>query len=326
MTTQHTPNQPPRTEMQDPRYDGLDTWPTATVLESLLESQLAATAAVRSALADMEAAIAQAVPRLERGGRLFYVGAGTSGRIGLQDGVELIPTYGWPSERLVLLLAGGEAALFSPVEGAEDDENEAQRAITSHTPTADDVVIGIAASGNTPYTCAALASARFCGSLTIGLSCTPAARLLAETDIGILTETGPEVVAGSTRMKAGTAQKICLNLLSTTLMIRLGHTWRGHMVDMRIVNTKLVHRALRMITQLTDCSDTQAQAALLKADGSIKLAILLRQGLEPAQGRMLLRLCDGHLRRALDLLAVQAARGVGPAVHNTTPAPEQMLY
>lgn len=316
MTTPQNPHQPARTEMQDPRYDGLDTWPTNTVLEALLESQLVATAAVKAALPDMEAAIAQAVPRLERGGRLFYVGAGTSGRIGLQDGVELIPTYGWPSERLVLLLAGGDAALFSPVEGAEDDEEEAQRAITSHTPTPDDVVIGIAASGGTPYTCAALASARFCGSLTIGLSCTPNARLLAETDIGILTETGPEVVAGSTRMKAGTAQKVSLNLLSTTLMVRLGHTWRGHMVDMRIVNAKLVRRALRMVAQLTDCSEEQAQSALLKADGSIKLAILLRHGLEPAQGRMLLHLCGGHLRRALELLAVQVARGVGPAVHS----------
>ena len=292
------------TETLDARYTDLDIWPTGTVLEALLESQLGAVAAVKSALPQLEAAITAAVPRLEAGGRLFYVGAGTSGRIGLQDGVELIPTYGWPAERLVLMLAGGDAALFNPVEGAEDDEAEARRAISAHAPTAQDVVIGVAASGGTPYTCAALETAKAAGSLCIGMSCSPNTRLL-NAEYPVLIQTGPEVVAGSTRMKAGTAQKVTLNLLSTTLMIRLGHTWRGQMVDMRIVNAKLVRRAHRMLRHLTGCTQAQAEEALQQANGSIKLAVLLRHGLDATQARQLLVLCGGHLRKALARIAAQ---------------------
>ncbi|MFT9015813.1 MAG: N-acetylmuramic acid 6-phosphate etherase [Acetobacter sp.] len=303
---------PARTETLDPRYDSLDLWPTGTVLSALLESQFDAAASVKAALPQLEAAIAKALPRLERGGRLFYVGAGTSGRIGLQDGVELIPTYGWPRARLVLLLAGGDAALFSPVEGAEDDEAEASRAMAAHAPTPDDVVIGVAASGGTPYTCAALACAHAHGSLTVGLSCCPDTRLLAQADCPVLTLTGAEVVAGSTRMKAGTAQKIALNLLSTTLMIRLGHTWRGQMVDMRIVNAKLVARAQRMVRHLSDCTQEQAITALKDAGGSIKLAILLRHGLDAPQARLLLELCGGHLRAALEKLASRTSSPTTP--------------
>ncbi|MCX2561507.1 N-acetylmuramic acid 6-phosphate etherase [Acetobacter farinalis] len=290
---------PARTETYDPRYEALDLWPTGTLLDALLESQLGAVASVKAALPGMEDAIAAALPRLQRGGRLFYVGAGTSGRIGLQDGVELIPTYGWPEERLVLLLAGGDAALFQPVEGAEDDEDAARAAMTTHKAGPDDVVIGVAASGGTPYTCAALACARAAGSLTIGLSCSPDTRLLRDAELGLLIETGPEVVAGSTRMKAGTAQKVALNMLSTALMIRLGHTWRGQMVDMRIVNAKLVLRAHRMVQQLTGCTEDEARSALEKANGSIKLAVLVCFGFSPEEGSTLLRQHAGNLRAAL---------------------------
>ncbi|MGO2958477.1 MAG: N-acetylmuramic acid 6-phosphate etherase [Acetobacter sp.] len=288
-----------KTEMFDTRYESLDLWPTGPLLEALLESQLGAVSSVKAALPDMEGAIAAALPRLQRGGRLFYVGAGTSGRIGLQDGVELIPTYGWPEDRLVLLLAGGDAALFQPVEGAEDDEEAARAAITTHMAGPDDVVIGVAASGGTPYTCTALACARAAGSLTIGLSCSPNTRLLREAELGLLLETGPEVVAGSTRMKAGTAQKVALNMLSTALMIRLGHTWRGQMVDMRIVNAKLVKRAHRMVQHLTDCTEAEAQAALAQAEGNIKLAVLVCFGFTPATGKAALAKHGGHLRAVL---------------------------
>lgn len=293
------PTGPARTEAYDSRYEALDLWPTSTLLDALLESQLGAVASVKAALPGMENAIAAALPRLQRGGRLFYVGAGTSGRIGLQDGVELIPTYGWPEERLVLLLAGGDAALFQPVEGAEDDEDAARTAITTHKAGPDDVVIGVAASGGTPYTCAALTCARAAGSLTIGLSCSPDTRLLRDAELGLLIETGPEVVAGSTRMKAGTAQKVALNMLSTALMIRLGHTWRGQMVDMKIVNAKLVRRAHRMVQQLTDCTEAEVQDALDKAEGSIKLAILICFGFSPEEGRAQLARHAGHLRAVL---------------------------
>ncbi|MCC6104535.1 N-acetylmuramic acid 6-phosphate etherase [Acetobacter sp.] len=290
---------PAKTEMSDSRYEALDLWPTGTLLEALLESQLGAVSAVKAALPGMEDAITAALPRLQRGGRLFYVGAGTSGRIGLQDGVELIPTYGWPEDRLVLLLAGGDAALFQPVEGAEDEEDTARAAIATHKAGPDDVVIGVAASGGTPYTCAALTAARAAGSLTIGFSCSPDARLLRDAEIRILIETGPEVVAGSTRMKAGTAQKVALNMLSTALMVRLGHTWRGQMVDMRIVNAKLVRRAHRMVQQLTGCTEAEAHAALEKAEGSIKLAILVCFGFTPEEGRTVLAENGGNLRTVL---------------------------
>ncbi|AQT04605.1 N-acetylmuramic acid 6-phosphate etherase [Acetobacter persici] len=300
--TQQVPSSltgPAKTETYDSRYEALDLWPTGTLLDVLLESQLGAVASVKAALPDMEEAITAALPRLQRGGRLFYVGAGTSGRIGLQDGVELIPTYGWPEDRLVLLLAGGDAALFQPVEGAEDDEEAARAAITTHKAGPDDVVIGVAASGGTPYTCAALTCARAAGSLTIGLSCSPETRLLREAELGLLIETGPEVVAGSTRMKAGTAQKVALNMLSTALMIRLGHTWRGQMVDMKIVNAKLVRRAHRMVQQLTDCTEAEAKEALEKAGGSIKLAVLVCFGFSPEEGRAVLEQNAGHLRSVL---------------------------
>lgn len=300
--TQQVPSSagvPAKTETYDSRYEALDLWPTGTLLDALLDSQLGAVASVKAALSGMEEAITAALPRLQRGGRLFYVGAGTSGRIGLQDGVELIPTYGWPEDRLVLLLAGGDAALFQPVEGAEDDEEAARTAITTHKAGPDDVVIGVAASGGTPYTCAALTCARAAGSLTIGLSCSPDTRLLRDAELGLLIETGPEVVAGSTRMKAGTAQKVALNMLSTALMIRLGHTWRGQMVDMKIVNAKLVRRAHRMVQQLTDCTEAEAKDALEKAEGSIKLAVLVCFGFAPDEGRALLKQHAGNLRTAL---------------------------
>ncbi|MCG0995096.1 N-acetylmuramic acid 6-phosphate etherase [Acetobacter indonesiensis] len=301
MTTQSSSaaSSPAKTETYDSRYEALDVWPTGTMLEALLESQLSAVSAVKAALPGMEAAITAALPRLQRGGRLFYVGAGTSGRIGLQDGVELIPTYGWPEDRLVLLLAGGDAALFQPVEGAEDDEDAARAAITQHKAGPDDVVIGVAASGGTPYTCAALTCARQAGSLTIGLSCSPETRLLRDAELGLLIETGSEVVAGSTRMKAGTAQKVALNMLSTALMVRLGHTWRGQMVDMRIVNAKLVKRAHRMVQQLTDCTPAEAITALEKAEGSIKLAVLVCFGYAPEEGRAVLANNGGNLRTIL---------------------------
>lgn len=296
---------PAKTESYDSRYETLDLWPTDTLLEALLESQLGAVSAIKAAVPDLEQAITAALPRLQRGGRLFYVGAGTSGRIGLQDGVELIPTYGWPEERLVLLLAGGDAALFQPVEGAEDDEAAARDAILTHKAGPDDVVIGVAASGGTPYTCAALACAKEAGSLTIGLSCSPNARLLHTADVGVLIATGPEVVAGSTRMKAGTAQKVTLNMLSTALMIRLGHTWRGQMVDMRIVNAKLVKRAHRMVQHLAGCSEAEAINALEQAQGSIKLAILVCFGFSPQEGRTVLAQHNGNLRAVLPTVHTQ---------------------
>jgi len=199
------------TEQISPRYIDLDSWSAEEMIAAMYEGQLAAAAAVRPALADIARAVDAAVPALQRGGRIVYVGAGTSGRIGVQDGTELPPTFDWPSDRLVFAMAGGLCALVQSVEGAEDDEAEGARAVTNAKVGANDVVIGIAASGTTPYTVGALRAATKAGAVTIAIAKNPRAPLLEAARHPILVVTGTEVIAGSTRMKAGTAQKIVLN-------------------------------------------------------------------------------------------------------------------
>lgn len=289
----------PATELADPRYQDLDAWEPATALHALWEAQLAAAAAVRPALPAIEAAVAAALPCLRRGGRLVYVGAGTSGRLGVQDGAELTPTFNWPAERLVLLIAGGLGALTQAVEGAEDDRAAACDAIAAHGIGADDVVIGLAASGTTPFTCAAIEAARQRGSVTIAIANSPGAPLLALAAHPILVETGGEPVAGSTRLKAGTAQKIVLNLFSTLVMVRLGRVHHGLMVDLRAGNAKLRDRAERMLRHLTGAAEAPARLALNQVDGNVKLAVLLLRGLEPGSARELLARHHDSLRAAL---------------------------
>lgn len=290
---------PVQTETHDPRYASIELWPTATIIETLAEAQMAATALVRAAAPMLERAVEAALPRLRAGGRLVYVGAGTAGRIGMQDGVELMPTYGWPEERLVMLLAGGDRAISRAVEGAEDDEATACREIAGHDVGPDDVVLGIAASGNTPYSCAAVSCARARGALTIGVSCVADTRLLAEAELGILLPTGAEAVAGSTRLKAGTAQKAALNLLSTTLMIRLGHVYRGLMVDMRVTNAKLRRRAIGMVKALSGGSEEEICEALDRSGGNVKRAVLLRAGMTLQEAEAALQAHDGNLHAVL---------------------------
>lgn len=304
MTTPTTSSIPTSndTERPDPRYADIDTWPTASVLDALAEAQMTAVAVARAAVPDIEKAVDAALPRLRAGGRLFYVGAGTSGRIGMQDGVELTPTFGLPTERLVLLLAGGEGAVFQAAEGAEDREDAARDDILAHEPGRNDVVIGVAASGATPYTCAALAAARARGSLTVGISGSREGRILHEAELGIRLPTGPEVVAGSTRLKAGTAQKAALNMLSTTLMLRLGHVYRGQMVDMKVTNAKLARRAARMVRMLAGGTDAEIEAALAATGGNVKRAVLVRSGLSREEAEAALTLHRGDLRAVLSSL------------------------
>ncbi|GBQ47265.1 N-acetylmuramic acid 6-phosphate etherase [Komagataeibacter sucrofermentans] len=293
------PALPIATEGQDPRYADVDVWPVASVLDALVESQMSAIAAVRAATPELERAINAALPRLLAGGRLFYVGAGTSGRIGMQDGVELLPTFGWAPERLVLLLAGGNDAIYQAAEGAEDREDVARTDILAHDPGPDDVVLGIAASGSTPYTCAAVATARAAGSLTIGIACNRDSRLMNVADMGIAVVTGPEVISGSTRLKAGTAQKATLNLISTTLMIRMGHAYRGQMVDMRVVNAKLRQRACRMVRNLSGSTEQQALSALEATRFNVKRAVMICSGIPADRIEPLLAAHDGNLRSIL---------------------------
>ena len=289
----------PATETILPRYADLDAWPPSDMLAAMWEAQLAAVAAVRPALPAIEAACVDAAARLATSGRLVMVGAGTSGRIGAQDGAELPPTFNWPQERLLLLMAGGDIAFTKSVENAEDDRDAAIAAILTHQVGQNDVVIGLAASGSTPFTTAAIIAARTAGALTIGMSNAAGGALLVEAEHAILVETGGEVIAGSTRMKAGTAQKVVLNLLSSTVMVLLGHVHRGLMVDMQAKNAKLRLRAVRMLRALTDCGDDAATAALAVTDGRIKPAVLVVYGLDATAATQALARHSGVLRRAL---------------------------
>lgn len=285
------------TESASPRYKDLDTWAPGEILEALLERQLAAVAAVRAAKASIEAAALAAALRLRGHGRLAYAGAGTSGRLAVQDGAELSPTYGWPQERLVYLLAGGEKAWLRPVEGAEDDA-EAGRAAASGL-TAQDVLIAVAASGRTPYTVAALVEARARGALTIGIANNPGTPLLEAAEHPIFLDTGPEAIAGSTRMGAGTAQKATLNLLSTLVMIRLGRVYGNRMVEVVLTNQKLWSRGVEILRELTGSDRVRAEAALKDAGGRVSLAVLLLKGLGLEEARALLEE-SGSLRGALE--------------------------
>ena len=290
----------PATEGLDPRMEALDSWPSEAILDALWEGQMAAIAALRPALPAIAAAAEAAAERLAGGtGRLVYAGAGTSGRIGVQDGAELPPTFDWPEDRLVLLIAGGPTALLRAVENAEDRADLAESDLAAHQVGATDVVIGLAASGTTPYTLACLRAARARGALTIAVANSPGAPLLAAAEHPILVATGPEAIAGSTRMKAGTAQKAVLNLFSSLVMIRLGRVWRGRMVDMVARNEKLRRRAERMLAGLTGAGPEPVRAALAKAGGKVKLAVLLLAGQERAEAERLLARHGGTLRAAL---------------------------
>lgn len=292
------------TEDASARYLDLDRLPAIAQVGLLHESQAEAVAAVQPALPSIAAAVGAAVERLRRGGRLVYCGAGTSARIGVQDGAELLPTFNWPADKVAFVIAGGEKALLRAVENAEDSAEDGSSQITQLRVGSDDVVLGIAASGNTPFTVAAVETARRQGALTIGLANNAGSRLLSASDHPILIETGAEAVAGSTRLKAGTAQKIVLNLLSTAVMIQLGRVYRGLMVDMRPTNAKLRQRAEQMVARLTGCDPAVAADALLRAGSDVKLAVLVVQGMSVDDARVLIGQSGGNLRAALD-----AARG-----------------
>jgi N-acetylmuramic acid 6-phosphate etherase len=283
----------PATEASDARYEALDTWDAPAILASLWEGQLAAVAALGPALPALARATEAAAARLAGGGRLAYAGAGTSGRIAVQDAVELVPTFDWPEDRLVLLMAGGDAALLRSVENAEDSVHP------EHSIGPGDVLVGVAASGTTAFTVAAVRLARECGALTIGIANSARTPLLDVAEFPVLIETGPEAIAGSTRMKAGTAQKAALNLFSTAVMVRLGRVYRGRMVDMQARNAKLRARAVRMLRELTDCSDAEARAALDTAGGKVKLAVLIVCRFAREDAEALLTKHHGNLRAAL---------------------------
>jgi N-acetylmuramic acid 6-phosphate etherase len=288
------------TEQPHPEHPQLDRYDSATLLAALVDDQAQAATAVRAALPALEEALRAAVPRLARGGRLISAGAGTSGRLGVLDSVELGPTFDWPRERAPALLAGGEGAMFVAVEGAEDSAEQGAADLLALVPGADDVVIALAASGSTPSALGVLQAARRAGALAIGMANNAGAPLLAAADIGVLLDTGPEVIGGSTRLKAGTAQKIALNSFSSACMVRLHKVYGNLMVDLRATNTKLVKRALRLTMRATGADESAARQALQAAGMRVKTAIvMLKAGVDAPSAETRLAAAEGSVHAAL---------------------------
>ncbi len=286
-----------RTEAKSPRYQGLDAWPPREILEALLERQFSALAAVRAALPALEAAALAARDRLSNGGRLAYAGAGTSGRLALLDAVELFPTFGWPKERTLVFLAGGERAAFEAVEEAEDDEAAGRAAGARLEPS--DVLVGVSASGRTPFVLGAVSAAKEKGALTLGIAHNLGSPLLALAEHPILLDTGPEVIAGSTRLAAGTAQKVALNLFSTLVMTLLGGVHDNLMVGVVPTNEKLRRRAAAIVAEIAGVDEAEAKKALERAGFEVKTAVLVARGLSPEEARARLQAAGGRLREAL---------------------------
>lgn len=291
------------TEDVDPRFADLDAWSTASAMEAMWEGQLAAVAAVGRALPAITAATRAATEALGNRGRLIYVGAGTSGRVAVQDGAELTPTFAWPQERIGFIIAGGSDAFVTSVEGAEDDVADATAQVDAARLSSHDVVIAVAASGTTPFTVAALQQAGRYQAITIGVANNAETALLASAKYPVLVETGRELIAGSTRMKAGTAQKVVLNLISTGIMLRLGRVYRGMMVNMQTTNVKLKRRAEIMVARIADCSEAQAARALDQTGGDIKVAALVVLGYDKDEAEAILASRNGNLRRVFADLA-----------------------
>lgn len=289
-----------KTETPSAAHQNLDEYETPALIAALVDDQGEAVRAVRAAAPQLEAAVRAALPRIRAGGRLIYVGAGTSGRLGVLDSVELYPTFSWPHERALALLAGGPGAMFEAVEGAEDDAAQGGIDVAALQPGPNDVVLLLAASGATPYVLGALQVARAAGALTLGFANNPGAPVSGLAEIGIVLDTGPEVISGSTRLKAGSAQKIALNTFSSALMVRLGKVYGNLMVDLKASNAKLLRRALDLTMRASGADETRAEDMLRACDHSVKLAIVaLRRGCTPAQARNALDAADGSVRRAL---------------------------
>jgi len=266
----------------------IDLRPTLEIVRIIQEQDALVAGAVAAQAERIAHAIDQIADRLSHGGRLFYAGAGTSGRIAMLDASELPPTYGVSPDLVRVLMAGGERAYFSAVEGAEDDEDAAIEAVNRDV-KADDAIVGIAASGTTPYTVAAVRRANMLGALTVGVTNVAASPLAQHVDIPIVIESGPEVIMGSTRMKSGTGQKLVLNQISTGVMIRLGRCYSNLMIDMPATNEKLRSRAVRMVELAAGVARPIAVQAIREADGNVKLAtVIARKKITADEARALL--------------------------------------
>lgn len=288
------------TEAFRPELAEIDQFPTLEIARIMNGEDETVPAAVAAQLPRIAAAIDGTAERMSRGGRLIYAGAGTAGRLGVLDASECPPTFNTDPDEVVGLIAGGPSAVVKAVEGAEDSKELAAAGLDALELTADDTVVGISASGRTPYAIGAVEHARARGALTIGLSCNADSALAAAADHGIEIVVGPELLTGSTRLKAGTAQKLVLNMISTITMIRLGKTYGNLMVDVRASNEKLRARSRRIVGLATDASDEEIEAALAATDGEVKNAILTILGsVDGPTAADLLAKSHGHLRAAL---------------------------
>lgn len=288
-------------EGRNPDTMDIDLLPTRELLRKMNDADRIVALAVDRVLPQVAEAVDRIVAAFQSGARLVYIGAGTSGRLGVLDASECPPTFGVPEGMVVGLIAGGPEALVRAIEGAEDDPEEGAAALRAIGLTPRDVVVGIAVSGRTPYVIGGLAHARDIGATTVALTCNPQSAIAGLADIAISPVVGPEVLTGSTRLKSGTAQKLVLNMLSTASMIRMGKAYENLMVDVHPTNRKLLARAARIVTDATGCSLDEAEAALDRTDNDVKLAILVHlTGQDPEAARERLGRARGFLRSALD--------------------------
>ena len=288
------------TEAFRPELADIDRLPTLDLARLMNGEDASVPTAVSAQLPRIAAAIDAIAERMARGGRLVYAGAGTAGRLGVLDASECPPTFNTDPERVVGLIAGGPEALVTSIEGAEDSAELARADLDGLAVTPLDTVVGVSASGRTPYAVGAVEHARAHGALTVGLSCNADSALAAAADHGIEVVVGPELLTGSTRLKAGTAQKLVLNMLSTITMIRLGKTYGNLMVDVRASNDKLRARSRRIVALATGAGDEEVERALAATDGEVKHAILtILAGVDGPTAARLLQESGGHLRAAL---------------------------
>ena len=288
------------TEQQNPRSRNIDQKSTREILRVINREDARIARAVAREIPKIARAVDGIAARIRKGGRLFYIGAGTSGRLGVLDASECPPTFGVPRTLVQGIIAGGKRALTESVEGAEDHEEQGPRDLRARGMTSGDVVVGLAASGSTPYVLGALKYARQHGAYTIGLTMNRGSAISRLAHVTIAPETGPEVIAGSTRMKAGTAEKMVLNMLSTAVMIRLGHVYDNWMIKVAKTNKKLRERALRNLTNATGTQVLTAQHALRQAGDNLQVAlIMLTAGLNARQARLRLAATHGNLRKAV---------------------------
>ena len=288
------------TETPSECHPDLDCYAVPELVDAFIDDQWHALKAVRAAGPKIAEAVAAAVPRIAGGGRLVYVGAGTSGRLGVLDSVELYPTFSWPKDRAVALLAGGQQAMFEAVEGAEDSLEQGRLDLTAVDVNDKDVVILLAASGATPYVMGALEAARALGALTIGIANNPAAPVTLGADVAITLNTGSEVISGSTRLKAGTSQKIALNTLSSAIMVRLNKVYGNLMVDLQPTNAKLLRRAISLTMRATGANEETARQALAACGYQVKIAIVaILMKVDVAQAEARLAATHGSVRAAM---------------------------